>query len=502
VQLWPDDVVHRKFRTVETDERHGVCSGTTRVGVEVAETGRVLLVGTRIGCAAELARHLRPALAVDAAPSSALRSDGRVERALGYDAVLLSADALAPESRTRIVEATVGWLRARDPIQRIVVLVPAGDREATAAALAAGAWDVLPTDLEASALAERLRVAASLHQLARPQPESLFRASSPGAPEPLEATGLIGESPGMRAVRSLVRRLAATDVPVLITGENGTGKELAAFAIHERSPRAHGPFVAINCGAVPETLLETELFGHERGAFTGAHQARVGRVEAAQGGTLFLDEIGELALHLQAKLLRFLETYTFERVGGDQLLRVDVRVISATNRDLAAGVKAGTFREDLYYRINVFSLHMPPLRERDGDVILLAKAFLEREVRAGARLRGFTPEAIAALARARWPGNVRELLNRVRRAVVVAEGAWITPGDLDLDSQAGVDEDASLRDARAEAEISAVRAALQRTGGNRSEAARVLGISRTQLYELLGRYGIEEPDPDKQEGQK
>jgi two-component system NtrC family response regulator len=494
-------VAHRNIRAVETDERHGVCSGTTRAGVSVVESGRVLLVGVRVGCTAELEGHLRPALAVDVAASSELQQDGRVERALGYDAVLLSADALEPEVRTRTVEATVSWLRARDPIQRIVVLVPPEDREAAAAALAAGAWDVLPTDLDPTALAERLRVAASLHQLARKESEAPARPSAPSAQEPGEPTALLGESPGMRAVCSLLRRLAATDVPVLITGESGTGKELAAFAIHERSARAHGPFVPINCGAVPETLLETELFGHERGAFTDAHQARVGRVEAAQGGTLFLDEIGELALHLQAKLLRFLETYTFERVGGDQLQRVDVRVISATNRDLSAAVRAGTFREDLYYRINVFALHMPPLREREGDVILLARAFLAREVRAGSRLRGFTPAAIAALARACWHGNVRELLNRVRRAAVVAEGAWITPADLDLDIEAGAEEDASLREARAKADISAVRAALARTGGNRSEAARMLGISRAQLYELLGRHGIEEPEPEKHKRQ-
>jgi two-component system NtrC family response regulator len=459
-----------------------------------AEKARVLLVGTRTVRAAEISRGLRGELSVEAAPFEVTKRE-RVQRTRGYDALLLDTEELPPERRAEEVRSALGVLRAGDPAPRVLVLVPEDDVASARAALDAGAWDVIPSELGSQEIAERLLTATSLSVL-----EAL---DEPGAEPPAAAASylqdaavtapapILGASQEMQRVLALIRRLAVSDVPVLITGESGTGKELAALAIHQRSIRAQGPFVPINCAAVPENLLESELFGHDRGAFTGATRARAGRVETAAGGTLFLDEIGELALPLQVKLLRFLEDHRVQRVGETRTIPVDVRVIAATNQDLSEELRAGRFREDLYYRINVFTLSLPPLRERRGDVIVLAKAFLEREYANGERtLRGFSPEAIAALSRATWPGNVRELLNCVHRATVVAEGELVTAGDLGLPPEGAEESGPTLSRARSQAEIEAVRAALARTRGNKSEAARLLDISRTQLYEIMHRHDI------------
>jgi DNA-binding NtrC family response regulator len=302
---------------------------------------------------------------------------------------------------------------------------------------------------------------------------------------------MVGTSDPIRRIFALIRQVAPSDVPVLLTGESGTGKELAALAIHERSPRARSPFVAINCAAIPEALLESELFGYERGAFTGATQARRGRFEAAQGGTIFLDEVGDLAPSLQVKLLRFLQDHVVERVGARSGLPLDVRVIAATNRDISAMVQQGQFREDLYFRLAVFTVDIPPLRERGEDVVLMARYFLQRYAKDSVRpIRGFTPEAVDAMLDHPWPGNVRELINRVRRAVVVAEGSLICPTDLGLKAISGDPALVTLREARREAEERCVRSALRRANWNKVEAARALGISRTQLYELMARHKI------------
>jgi two-component system NtrC family response regulator len=287
--------------------------------------------------------------------------------------------------------------------------------------------------------------------------------------------------------------VAKTDVPVLITGETGTGKELTARAIHRLSRRKDGPFVLIDCVSIPETLLEAELFGHEKGAFTGAHTRRQGKVESAHGGTLFLDEVGDLALSLQAKLLRFLQEHQFQRVGGREWIRVDARILAATNTDLKGAMEKGAFREDLYHRLSVVVIELPPLREREGDVSLLAKAFLDRfAAEAGRRLRGFTSEALRAMEAYPWPGNVRELENRVRRAVIMAKGARITVEDLGIPATTHLPEDMDLKSAREDLERKMVEKALRRFRGNMTRAAQALGITRPTLYDLMERLGIKE----------
>jgi two-component system NtrC family response regulator len=294
----------------------------------------------------------------------------------------------------------------------------------------------------------------------------------------------------MEAVFGAMRKVAGTDAPVLIVGESGTGKELVARAIHRMGARAKRPFVPINCGAIPENLLESELFGHEKGAFTGAHVQRKGRIEMAHGGTLFLDEIGELSLPLQVKLLRFLQERRLERVGGRQEIVVDARVVSATNAELKQAMREGRFREDLYYRIGVVVIALPPLRERGSDPSLLAAAFLQRHAAEGRRrLSGFTREALAAIQAHAWPGNVRELENRVKRAVVMAEGGRVTPSDLELESVSAADGRA-LRTARADLERETIRRALAKNQGNVSRTAAELGVSRPTLYDLMDKLGI------------
>ncbi|AHI65719.1 sigma-54 dependent transcriptional regulator [Burkholderia thailandensis] len=301
---------------------------------------------------------------------------------------------------------------------------------------------------------------------------------------------MVGTCDAMLALFKMIRKVAATDAPVFISGESGTGKELTAVAIHERSARANAPFVAINCGAIPPTLLQAELFGYERGAFTGANQRKIGRIEAANGGTLFLDEIGDLPFESQASLLRFLQEHKVERVGGHQSISVDVRIISATHVDMQVALRNGRFREDLYHRLCVLKLEEPPLRERGKDIEILARHMLERfKGDAHRRLRGFTPDAIAALHNYAWPGNVRELINRVRRAIVMSEGRMISAADLELSGYAEV-APMSLEEARESAERHAIEVALLRHRGRLADAARELGVSRVTLYRLLCAYGM------------
>jgi two-component system NtrC family response regulator len=285
--------------------------------------------------------------------------------------------------------------------------------------------------------------------------------------------------------------VATTDIPVLVLGESGTGKELVAHAIHQRSSRKDRPFVVINCSAIPESLLESELFGHEKGAFTGAHIQRKGRFETAQGGTLFLDEIGELSLALQVKLLRFLQEQKIERIGGREEIFVDARVLAASNRDLKQSVQEGRFREDLYYRLGVVTISLPPLREREGDGLLLATILLQRYADENKRkITGFTPQAIRAIEAYHWPGNIRELENRIKRAVIMAEGAKLTPPDLELVAPYAKYEGGGLREAREALEKDLIERALAKNKGNMTKAAEELGISRPTLYELMEKLGI------------
>jgi DNA-binding NtrC family response regulator len=302
---------------------------------------------------------------------------------------------------------------------------------------------------------------------------------------------VLGRSEVMRNVELNLRKFARTDAPVLLTGESGTGKELAARIIHDGSARAGELFIAVNCAALQPTLIQSELFGHERGAFTGAHQRRIGHIEAAAGGSILLDEVGDLPMDLQVNLLRFLEEGYIERVGSVARLKVDVRVIAATNIDLEQAVDEGRFREDLYYRLNVLHQELPPLRMRGGDLELLALQFFERfRSESDATVRGFTMEAFRVMRRHDWPGNVRELINRVRRAVVMCDNRLIGPNDLGLERRTGRHWLPTLREARAIAEQQSIQASLRCNSENISEAARQLGISRARLYELMRTHGI------------
>ncbi|WP_250534427.1 sigma-54 dependent transcriptional regulator [Caballeronia sp. AZ10_KS36] len=301
---------------------------------------------------------------------------------------------------------------------------------------------------------------------------------------------MVGSCDAMLALFRSIRKVAMTDAPVFISGESGTGKELTAVAIHERSARRDQPFVAINCGAIPAHLLQSELFGYERGAFTGANQRKIGRVEAANGGTLFLDEIGDLPLESQASLLRFLQERKVERLGGHGSTPVDVRIISATHVDMQTAMIEGRFRADLYHRLCVLQIDEPPLRARGKDIELLAKHMLDRFKKdASRRLRGFSPDAIAAIHNYGWPGNVRELINRVRRAIVMSEGRQITARDLELGEYVEV-APVSLAQAREAAERQAIELALLRHRGRLGDAAHELGISRVTLYRLLSAHGM------------
>lgn len=308
---------------------------------------------------------------------------------------------------------------------------------------------------------------------------------------PEGAHGLIGSGPAMMQVVRDIRKIALVDAPVMLAGESGTGKELAAQAIHRESSRRGGPFLAVNCGAIPPDLIQSVLFGHEKGAFTGAHRRHIGRIEAAHGGSIFLDEIGDLPLELQVNLLRFLQECTIERLGSSETLKVDVRVIAASHIDLQEAVRGGRFREDLYYRLNVLQLRMPPLRERLADIDALAQYFfLTFAEERNRNIRGFSPDALDAMRAYQWPGNVRELMNRVRRAIVMCEHSLITAVDLGLEAPGPVVVLGTLEAARDEAERRAIEATLRWCGNNVSETARQLGVSRITLYRLLRKFGL------------
>lgn len=308
---------------------------------------------------------------------------------------------------------------------------------------------------------------------------------------PADIHGLIGGSLVMTRVLRDIGKIALVDAPVMLSGESGTGKELAAQAIHRASNRRNGPFLAVNCGAIPPDLIQSVLFGHEKGAFTGAHRRHIGRIEAAHGGTIFLDEIGDLPLELQVNLLRFLQEHTIERLGCTETLAVDVRVIAASHIDLHDAVRKGCFREDLYYRLNVLQLGMPPLRERLADIDMLAQHFFVTFAEERNRnIRGFAPDALEAMRAYDWPGNVRELMNRVRRAIIMCEHNLITAAELGLDAPETTVSVRTLEAARDEAERHAIQTTLRCCGNNVSETARQLGVARITLYRLLRKYGL------------
>jgi DNA-binding NtrC family response regulator len=320
-----------------------------------------------------------------------------------------------------------------------------------------------------------------------------------------EPEEMVGVSDPMRQVFELIRKVAATELPVLITGASGTGKEMVARTLHQRSLRAQGPFVAINCAAIPRELLESELFGHEKGSFTGAYRTAIGTVERAQGGTLFLDEVGELPLELQVKLLRFLQEFTFERVGGSKTLAADLRVISATNSDLKALIRDGQFREDLYYRLDVLHIELPLLKDREDDLLIMANIFLKRYAnRVGKKDLEFSKAAVTAIQAHPWPGNIRELTNRIRRSVVMAESPLIAPEHLGLALSSVTPEPycdgLSLKEAKARFEANLISQVLAKYNGNVSLAAKALQTSRSMLYNLVQKYNLGNNLPKHQAG--
>jgi two-component system NtrC family response regulator len=404
------------------------------------------------------------------------------------DAVLL--DLGLPPDAEGVSEgfATLEMLRAATPGLPVVVASGQGQRENALRAVALGAYDFCEKPVDVAVLRTVIERALRLREL---EEENQRLAVAPKS-SPIQ--GIVTADEGMLKACRTVERLAGVSVPVLLLGESGTGKEALARALHELGPRAGKAFVALNCAAIPETLLESELFGHEKGAFTGAVRQVAGRIETANGGTLFLDEIGEMPVALQAKLLRFLQDQVIERIGGRTPIRVDVRVVSATNQPLEEQAESGRFRGDLLYRLNAVTVRIPPLRERAGDALLLARFFLAKFAREhGRRLRGFDAAASEAIAAHRWPGNVRELENRVRRAALMSEGPLVGIGDLEIapaavDSDGGGDLD--LRSARLRAEREAIERALARSSGSLSAAARLLGISRPTLYSLIETHGL------------
>ena len=381
--------------------------------------------------------------------------------------------------------ALLSGLLALERHFKAVMITGQNDRDHALHAIGLGAYDFLNKPVE---MDELKLVLKRCYYVAQLETENLQLQAAVGG---THFEGMLGSSPKMQELFSAIRKVSTTQAPVLILGESGTGKEMTARAIHRRSDRRDGPFVAINCGAIPGDLLESELFGHEKGAFTGAHVQRKGRIETAGTGTLFLDEIGELPLLLQVKLLRFLQEQTITRVGGRQEIPIDVRIVAATNTDLKSATQQGRFREDLYYRLAVVVMQLPPLRERDDDVRLLAQVFLQRFAAENSKNNlSFQPDALRALICHNWPGNVRELENKIKRAIIMADGKRLTPADLELTDPAFTQPPLTLKEAREKLERDIIQQALQRHCGKITSAAHELGISRPTLYELMEKLNI------------
>jgi two-component system, NtrC family, response regulator HydG len=405
----------------------------------------------------------------------------------------------------------VRGLREQDPDATVLVVSAHGTIATAVEAMRAGAIDFIEKPFSPDVLRARVEKAIEISRERRGARTARGRAEAFAADLVREHDphGLVGSSEPMHRVLDQVRRVAPTDATVLVLGESGTGKELVARAVHDASPRVSQPFVSISCAAVPETLLESELFGHERGAFTGAIKRKLGRFELANGGTIFLDEVGDIPPAVQVKLLRVLQERQFERVGGEETLDVDVRVVSATNRDLERLVQSGRFREDLYYRLNVVPIQLPPLRDRPGDVGELARFFVSRLApRMGRNVNGVSAEALALLERHRWPGNVRELENVIEQALVFADAELIRPADLPeglrrAPPAAGLPVPSGERSLTAileDLEQQLILSAYERAKGVKAETARLLGIKPSALYYKLEKYGIVKPGEKPDEG--
>ncbi len=393
----------------------------------------------------------------------------------------LPPDADAVSEGMRLLES----LLELDPRVKVIVLTGQSDRANACKAVELGAYDFMVKPLDADVLAMTVERALRVHDL-QSEVAKLQALVPDGALD-----GLVTRDTRMLAVSRMIEKVGASNATVALLGESGTGKEVLAVGLHKASRRS-GRFVAINCSAIPENLLESELFGYEKGAFTGAHRTTMGRIETANGGTLFLDEIGDLPSPLQAKLLRFLQERKIDRLGGRQEIAVDVRVVCATHQNLKDLITAGRFREDLYYRIAEVLVDIPPLREREGDPVLLAQKFLhERAVEQGKNLR-FSASALAAIEQHAWPGNVRELQNVVKRASIMAENHTVQTADLGLpEAEMSEQPELDLRSAREQAERTVVVAALGRTQGNVAKAAVMLGVTRPTLYDLMSKLKLD-----------
>jgi two-component system NtrC family response regulator len=385
--------------------------------------------------------------------------------------------------------AVLDAIMALKPDTKVIVASGHGARESALRAISQGAYDFYAKPVDIDALGLIVRRALHLHRI-----EAENRQLAERAPEGNKVLGrLITGAPEMVKVARTIERVASTNVSVMLLGASGTGKELLARGVHESSPRRQGAFVAINCAAIPENLLESELFGHEKGAFTGAVKTTEGKIEQASGGTLFLDEVGDIPFPLQVKLLRFLQERTIERIGGRRSIEVDTRIVCATHQNLEAMITDGRFREDLFYRLAEIVVRIPSLAERPGDAALLARAFLTRfAAEMNPSVKGFAPDALAAIDAWTWPGNVRELENRVKRAVIMADGKLVSAADLDL-AEPSEDEanPLNLKSAREVTDRKMIRHALARSEGNISSTARLLGISRPTLYDLLKQYDLQ-----------
>lgn len=384
--------------------------------------------------------------------------------------------------------ALLGELLSLRPDLQIIVITGQEDDQLAVKAIGLGAQDFYQKPIDPDTLAFVVGRAFRIARLEMENRKWRSRAA-PGL------CGIVGDSPAMVNLCRTIEKIAPTDLTVLVLGETGTGKELVARSLHTLGGRAHKPFCAINCAAIPENLLESELFGYEKGAFTGASRQKKGKIEMAQGGTLFLDEVGDMPLALQAKMLRFLQERVIERVGGYDTIAVDVRVVCATHRNLQEMIDRESFREDLFYRVGELSLEVPPLREREGDLMLLAYTFLEHFAeQQGKKIKRFSPEAVAAMEAYSWRGNVRELESKVKRAIILADSNVITARDLGLAPDRG-GQPLNLREVREKAEREAILKALNGCKGNVTQAAKVLGVTRPTLYNLLSRYEIQVDNP-------
>ncbi len=449
---------------------------------------KILIVDDEEGIRTQLAWALSAEYRVLQADSAAPALD--IVRAENPNLILLDLALSTTQAEPDGLEL-LGTFLEKDPFLKVIMITGHDEKPNALEAIKKGAYDFYAKPIDLDEIKIIIKRALYIQKLEK---ENRQLAEELESKQKFEE--IIGTSEKMEQIYRTVSRVAPTDATVLVVGESGTGKELIARAIHSLSPRSSKPFVTINCGAIPPNLLESELFGHEKGAFTDAHIQRKGRFEMAEGGTIFLDEIGELSLPLQVKILRFLQEKEIERVGGREPIYVDARVLAATNKALLEEVKLKTFREDLYYRLSVITINLPSLKERGQDILLLAHTFLSRfSAEYNKSKLTFSPAAERALLAYPWPGNVRELENKVKRAVILSLGNKITPYDLGLEQESG-GKRPTLQELREQVESQFIQETLQRHQGNVTNAAKELGVSRTTLYDIMEKYKIKRESLD------